>query len=73
MLIFQIKRVISSKKWCKYVVTFFFYMLKIWVGRTTVSGEKKRGWPNLRLSGLLRGFLNKTFLQLVYLKGQLDF
>ena len=24
MLIFQIKRIISSEKWCNYVVTFFF-------------------------------------------------
>ena len=53
-LIVQIKRIISSEKWCNYVVTiflFFFYlfiffflkMLKIRVGRTTVNGEKKRG------------------------------
>ena len=35
MLIFQIKRIVSSEKWCDYVVTFFF--LKVpkfgWVGR----------------------------------------
>ena len=46
MLIVQIKRIISSEKWCNYVVTFFFFFLKmpkIWVGRTTVNGEKKRG------------------------------
>ena len=41
MLIFQIKRIISSEKWCNYVVTFFKKMPKIWVGRTTVNGEKK--------------------------------
>ena len=43
MLIFQIKRIISSEKWYNYVVTFFFFlkMSKIWVGRTTVNGEKK--------------------------------
>ena len=42
MLIFQFKRIISSEKWCNYVVTFFFSkMPKIWVGRTTVNGEKK--------------------------------
>ena len=41
-LIFQIKRIISSGKWYNYVVTFFFLkMPKIWVGRTTVKGEKK--------------------------------
>ena len=40
MLIFQIKRIISSEKWCNYVVTFFFLMPKIWVGQTTVNGEK---------------------------------
>ena len=44
MLIVQIKRIISSEKWYNYVVTFFFFFLKmpkIWVGRTTVNGEKK--------------------------------
>ena len=46
MLIFQIKRIISSEKWFNYVVTFFLKMPKIWVGRTTLNGEKKRGWPS---------------------------
>ena len=43
MLIFQIKRIISSEKWFNYVVTFFFFLKipKIWVGRTTLNGEKK--------------------------------
>ena len=41
-LIFEIKRITSSEKWCKYVVTFFFLkMPKIWVRRTTVKGEKE--------------------------------
>ena len=49
MLIFQIKRIISSEKCCNYIVTFFFLkMPKIWVGRTTVNGEKKRGWANIK-------------------------
>ena len=34
MLIFQIERIISSEKW-------FNYMPKIWVGQTTLKGEKK--------------------------------
>ena len=34
---FQNKRIISSKKWLNYVVTFFF----IWFCRTTVNEEKK--------------------------------
>ena len=43
MLIFQIKRIISSEKWFNYVFTVFFLkMPKIWVGRTTLNGEKKR-------------------------------
>ena len=45
MLSFQIKRIISSEKWCNYVLFFFFFfflkMAKIWVGRTTVNGEKE--------------------------------
>ena len=40
MLIFQMKRIISSEKWCKYVVT-SSKMPKILVGRTTVNGEKR--------------------------------
>ena len=36
------KRIISSEKWGNYVVTIFFLkMPKIWVGQTTVNGEKK--------------------------------
>ena len=43
MLIFQIKRIISSEKWFHYVVTFFLFLKKpkMWVGRTTINGEKK--------------------------------
>ena len=44
MLIFQIKRIISSKKWCNYVVTFFLFFQKCQkfgsVG-AMVNGEKK--------------------------------
>ena len=41
MPFFQIKRIISSEKWFNYVVAFFFLkMPKIWVGRTTLNGEK---------------------------------
>ena len=42
MLIFQDKRISSSEKWCNYFVPFFLKMPKIWVGQTTVNGEKKR-------------------------------
>ena len=42
MRIFQIKRIISSEKWFNYVFTFFLKMTKIWVGQTTLNGEKKR-------------------------------
>ena len=42
MLIFQIKRIISSEKWFHYIITFFFLkMPQIWVGGTTLNGEKK--------------------------------
>ena len=40
MLIFQIKRIISSEKWFNYVVT-FFKMPKIWVAWMTLNREKK--------------------------------
>ena len=42
MLIFQSKRIISSEKWCNYVVTFFFENAKNLGRRTTVNGEKKK-------------------------------
>ena len=47
MLVFQIKRIISSEKWFNYIVTFFFWkMTKIWVSQTMLKyGENKRGWP----------------------------
>ena len=38
ILIFQIKRIISSEKWFNYAVTIFIF----WVGQTTLNGEKKR-------------------------------
>ena len=41
MLIFHIKRITPSEKWCNYVVAFFLKMPKICVGRTTVNGEKR--------------------------------
>ena len=49
MLIFQIKRIISSEKWCNYVVTFVFKNAKN-LGRSDDGKQrKKRGWPNLVL------------------------
>ena len=41
---FQIKRIILSEKWFNCLVTFFFVlkMPKIWVGRTTLNGKKKK-------------------------------
>ena len=50
MLIFQIKRIISSEKWCKMAK-----MPKIGVGRTTVNGEKKEDGLSLNFSLSLRG------------------
>ena len=47
MLIFHIKRIISSEKWFNYVVTFFFLkMPKIWVGWMTLNGKKKEDGLN---------------------------
>ena len=43
VFLFPVTMLISSEKWCNYVVTLFFFlkMPKIWVGRTTVNKEKK--------------------------------
>ena len=47
VLIFQIKRIISSEKWCNYVVAFFFFENAKNLGRSDDSKRrKKRGWPN---------------------------
>ena len=47
MLIFQIKRIISSEKWFNYLVTSFLKMPKIWVGWTTLRREKKEDGLNV--------------------------
>ena len=45
MLIFQIKRIISSEKWFNYVVTFFFENAKNLGRSDDAKRRKKRGWP----------------------------
>ena len=56
MLIFQIKRIISSEKWCNYVVTLFFFFENAKnLGRSDDGKRrKKRGWPNLGLKCLAK-------------------
>ena len=41
MLIFQIKRNVSSEKRFNDVITFFWKVPKIWVSQRTLNGEKK--------------------------------
>ena len=46
MLIFQIKRIISSEKWCNYVVTFFIFENAKNLGRSDDGKRRKKsGWP----------------------------
>ena len=42
MLIFQIKRIISSEKWCNYVVTFFFLENAKNLGRSANGKQRKK-------------------------------
>ena len=50
MFIFQIKRIISSEKWFKYVVTLFLELYAKNLGRLDDAKQrKKRGWPNVNL------------------------
>ena len=51
MLTFQIKRIVSSEKWCNYVVTFFFFFENAKnLGRSDdAKRRKKRGWPKFTL------------------------
>ena len=51
VLIFHIKRILFQVK-NGVTTSLLFFVLKmpnIWVGRMTVNGERKRGWPNLVL------------------------
>ena len=46
VLIFHIKRIISSENWFNYVVTFFFFENAKNSGRSDdTKWRKKRGWP----------------------------
>jgi len=53
MLIFQMKRIISSEKWFNYVVTLFLFLFYFFenaknLGRSDdVKRREKRGWPKL--------------------------
>ena len=52
MLIFQIKELFQLKNLLATSLLFFLFFFlnaKNWVGRTTLNGEKKRGWPRLRI------------------------
>ena len=53
MLIFQMKRNISSEKWFNYVVTFvlFFENAKNLGRSDDAKRRKKRGWPKLERNG----------------------
>ena len=42
MLIFQIKRIISSEKWCNYIISFFFFENAKNLGRTDDGKQKKK-------------------------------
>ena len=44
ILIFQIKRIISSEKWLNYVVTFFFESAKNFGRLDDAKQRNKRGW-----------------------------
>ena len=41
--LFQVKNAVTTS-----LLFFLLKMPKIWVGRTTVNGEKKRGWDNTK-------------------------
>ena len=55
MLIFQIKRIISSEKWCNYVVAFFFENAKNLGQSDDGKRREKRGWPwsKLRIQSII--------------------
>ena len=73
MLIFQIKRIISSEKWCNYDVTiFFFEKAKNWGRSDDGKRRKKRGWPeSLNFSLSLCGNNISRLLKLNFKQGPL--
>ena len=73
MLIFQMKRIISSEKWCNFDAIFFFFlkMPKIGVGRTTVNGQKKEDGLSLNFSLSLCGNNISRLLKLNFKQGPL--
>ena len=42
---FRLKELFQVKNGVTTSLLFFLKMPNIWVGRTTVNGEKNRGWP----------------------------
>ena len=48
----RLKELLQVKNGVSTSLLFFLKMPKIWVGRTTVKGEKKRGWPYYYYLGL---------------------
>ena len=42
---FRLKELFQVKNGITTSLLFFWKMPKTWVGRTTVNGEEKRGWP----------------------------
>ena len=61
MLIFQIKRIISSEKWCNYVVTFFFFF-----ENAKQLGRSDNGLALLYLVDLFINKLKTKFNNLFY-------
>ena len=58
MLIFKIKRIISSEKW--WLRRYFFFLLKMqkfWVGRVTLNGEWGMEWSGTTLCYFLMHFV----------------
>ena len=50
---FRLKELFQVKNGLTTSLLLVLKMLKIWVGRTTLNGEKKRGWPNENLNGAI--------------------
>ena len=79
MLIFQIKRIISSEKWFNYVVTFFFENAKNLGRSDDAKRRKKRGWPCkneckvLSVLGKTEQFVGKLNCGILHSSGETTF
>ena len=74
MLVFQIKRIISSEKWFNYVVTLFFFFknAKNLGWSDDAKRRKKRGWPCICLETMRKFLCGISTFRCVFVDTQME-